>query len=100
MKFTDIQTKKIKEACHIFNVRNLYVFGSYTSSDFSEKSDVDFLVEFIRNGFSGAFDQYLEFKMKLESIMGRNVDLICIGSIRNPIFKNEVETTRETVYAA
>ena len=100
MRFSSVQIDKINAACRLFKVRHLHVFGSYVSGDFSDSSDIDFLVEFIRDGFEGAFDQYLGLKAELESIVGRNVDLVCLGSIRNPIFKLETEATRETVYAA
>jgi uncharacterized protein len=100
MRFSKVQIDKVNAACRLFKVRHLYVFGSYISDDFSDTSDVDFLVEFIRDGFAGAFDQYLGLKAELESIVGRNVDLVCLGSILNPIFKLEAAATREIVYAA
>ena len=100
MPFNETELNKISEACRLYKVRHLYVFGSYASSSFTEKSDVDFMVEFIRDGFSGAFDQYMGLKTELESITGRNVDLVCMGSIRNPVFRLDAETTREMVYAA
>ena len=100
MKFSNEQIRDIAKACKTFSVRYLYVFGSYTSGDFTDKSDVDFLVEFNRDGYEGAFDQYLDLKAKLENILKRNVDLVCLRSVRNLIFKREAEATKEIVYAA
>jgi predicted nucleotidyltransferase len=100
MKFDDNNIQEISKLCRAFNVMHLYVFGSYAAGDFSDNSDVDFLVEFNRNGFPGAFDQYSELKTGLENVLRRSVDLICLGSIRNSVFKREVEATKEIVYAA
>lgn len=100
MKFSNEQIRDITKACKTFSVRYLYVFGSYASGDFTDKSDVDFLVEFNRDGYEGAFDQYLDLKAELENILKRNVDLVCLRSVRNQVFKREAEATKEIVYAA
>ena len=100
MKFSHKQTNEIRAACQRFNVRLLYVFGSYVSGLFTEESDIDFMVEFVRDGFTGAFEQYSDFKEELRSIVHRKVDLVCIDSIKNPLFRQNAEAEREMVYAA
>jgi uncharacterized protein len=90
---------KIQSLCKRFNVKQLFVFGSANSGDFTESSDIDFLVEFNRAGIKGSFDQYFGFKEALEHLLGREVDLICRRSIRNPIFLQEVESSKKEIYA-
>lgn len=92
--------KAIKKLCGEYDVARLDVFGSVLRDDFSEQSDIDFIVRFKRNRQSDAFHQYFEFKEGLEAILGRSADLICETAIRNSFFKREVEQTRQPLYAA
>lgn len=100
VNFTETQQKAITEAGNCFNIKRLYLFGSALNDTFSETSDIDFLVEFNRNGFSGSFDQYFGFKEALEKILDREVDLVCRKSLRNPVFIKEVESSKKLVYRA
>lgn len=92
--------ERVVALCKTYNVKALYVFGSVLRNDFCEDSDIDLAVAFDRNGIAGSFDQYFDFKLALESLFGRSVDLICIQGIRNEIFRRELEDTRELIYAA
>jgi len=65
-----------------------------------KKSDIDFLVEFDREDYAGAFDQFMGFKMDLEALLGRKVDLVISRSFKNHHFRKEVEETKQFVYAA
>ena len=51
-------------------MKDLYLFGSAASGNLSEDSDLDFIVQFDRQGYEGAFDQFLDFKPRLEQIYG------------------------------
>jgi len=64
----DLKTEQLQQLCKKFNVKELYLFGSATTDDFSEDSDLDFIVKFDRSGFEGAFDQFIDFKQELEQI--------------------------------
>lgn len=94
------QNSEIQEACIKFRVRRLHVFGSFASGDFNESSDIDLLVEFDRDGYAGAFEQLMDFKAKMESLLQRPVDIIVNRSFRNPHFQEEVNRTKQLVYAA
>ncbi len=100
MNISDIKTKELEQACKDYQVKSLYVFGSTATGGFSENSDLDFLVEFYRNGYKGAFDQYMGFKERLEKIYGRPVDLVTLKEFRNPVFQQEVDESKTLVYAA
>lgn len=89
----------IQDLCKRFNVKQLFVFGSVNREDFTESSDIDFLVEFNRAGIKGSFDQYFDLKDALEHLLGREVDLVCRRSIKNPIFRQEVESSKREIYA-
>ena len=96
----DLKTDQLQQLCKKFNVKELYLFGSATTDNFSENSDLDFIVKFNRQGFEGAFDQFIDFKQELEEIYGRPVDLYHLKKFRNSIFQQEVERSKELLYAA
>lgn len=96
----DLKTEQLQELCQKFNVKELYLFGSATTDNFSDDSDLDFIVKFDRQGFEGAFDQFTDFKQGLEQIYGRPVDLYHSKKFRNSIFQQEVERSKELLYAA
>ncbi|CAN5357749.1 nucleotidyltransferase family protein [soil metagenome] len=96
----DLKKEQIQELCKKFNVKELYLFGSATTDDFSEDSDLDFIVKFDRQGFEGAFDQFIDFKHELEQMYGRSVDLYHHKKFRNSIFQQEVERSKKLLYAA
>lgn len=90
----------IRELCIKHRVAELYLFGSAVRGDFSDQSDVDFAVRFNRDGYSGSFDQYFDFKAALEMELSRSVDLICLPAVRNRVFQQQLEATKDLVYAA
>ncbi|MFH5834221.1 nucleotidyltransferase family protein [Halalkalibaculum sp. DA384] len=96
----DLKTEQLQQLCEQYNVKKLYLFGSATTDNFSEDSDLDFIVKFDRQGFEGAFDQFIDFKQELEQIYGRSVDLYHLKKFRNSIFQQEVERSKELLYAA
>ncbi len=91
---------RIEVACREFGVRFLHVFGSCAGTESRPESDVDLVVDFYRNGYSGAFEQFMGFKERLEEILERPVDLLVDRPFRNRVFREEVERTKRLVYAA
>ena len=96
----DLKKEQLQQICKKYHVKELYLFGSATTDDFSEESDLDFIVKFDRQGFEGAFDQFIDFKHELEKIYDRPVDLYHLKKFRNTIFQQEVERSKELLYAA
>jgi predicted nucleotidyltransferase len=87
--------------CRRHAVKRLDLFGSAATGRFDpDQSDLDFLVEFLPNAPKRAFAGYFELKEDLEKLFGREVDLVEAPAIRNQYFKEEVEATRVSVYAA
>lgn len=97
--FIDQFQTSIDRVCVRFGVKRLEAFGSVLRGDFKPTSDIDFLVEFY-SPRPDAFDQYFGLKEELERIVGRPVDLVVAGAIRNPYFRAEVEQTKSPVYVA
>jgi predicted nucleotidyltransferase len=91
---------EIEELCRRYGVRLLYLFGSAVGTSFRPQSDIDMAVAFDRDGIEGSFDQFFGFKSALEELLLRPVDLVCIERIRNRVFRKELESTSELLYAA
>ena len=94
--------EELEELCRRFHVRRLDLFGSATGDDFdSERSDLDFLVEFDpRAPEALSFTTFFDLKEALEALFGRKVDLVEPRAIRNPYFKESIERSREPIFAA
>lgn len=95
--------RKIAALCHTFHVAKLEVFGSAAvEARFDEdRSDIDFLVEFLPGQSLGPWlGRYFAFKESLEDVLGRRVDLVMPGAMRNPYLIREVNKSRTLLYAA
>ena len=90
----------IEALCEKHLVQSLFVFGSVVSERFSAESDIDFLVEFQRVDYQGAFEQFMGLKDDLEGLLERPVDLIVNRKFRNPYFERAVQHSKQLVYAA
>ncbi len=97
---TLIENKKeqIISLCEKLNVEKLWVFGSANSYEFSEKSDVDFLVSFQKMKPEDYAENYFLLAENLESIVNREVDLVTVNSLSNPFFIEEVEKSKSLIY--
>lgn len=91
--------KEIVALCRRYGVRRLDLFGSATTDAFDEAtSDLDFVAAFADTHLPGYADRYLDFAEALEALFGRPVDVVTEGSIRNPDFRQAVESSRQNVY--
>ncbi|RZL63021.1 MAG: DNA polymerase III subunit beta [Variovorax sp.] len=93
--------KDIAAICQRYRVRRLDVFGSAArAEDFdAQNSDADFLVEFAPDTPVG-LSTFFGVKTELESLLGRGVDLVEPGAVRNPFVLASIHRSREPVYAA
>lgn len=100
MKLIETNIRRIIELCKLYKVKSLYVFGSILTSHFSADSDVDLLVKFNKEHISLAdyADNYFDFQFALEDLLKRKVDLVCDDAIKNPYFRQEVDSKKELIY--
>ncbi len=92
---------EIEELCRELSVRRLDLFGSAVGDSFDVgSSDVDVLVDFDAGPGFDYFGAYFGLKEGLERILDRSVDVVSATSIWNPYFKQQVQDTRELLYAA
>jgi len=94
--------KALKELCVKFRVRRLEVFGSAsTGRNFdTEKSDLDFLVEFLTLQPGEYADAYFGLLDALETLFHRHIDLVMPQAAKNRYFIESINKNREVLYAA
>lgn len=96
-----IQQKQavVADVCRKFGVRRLEIFGSAVRGDFSvQKSDLDFIANFIPPLHPGVADRFLGLAEALEAIFSRPVDLLTDSMLRNPVLREEVNRERTLIY--
>ena len=98
MKIIEQHIESLRKLCEAYHVSVLYVFGSVSEGNFTEKSDIDFLVRFESVDPLEYFDNYLDFKTDLQKLFSREVDLIEIQTLKNPILIRSIEKNKILLY--
>jgi len=80
LNFLFLNKNYIKEK---FNVKNIYLVGSYARGEEKVTSDIDIMVE-----MKPDFDNYFDLKYFLEKKLQKKVDLLLENNIRHLIKKN------------
>ncbi len=89
---------QIETLCKLHEVEKLYLFGSATNSNFSETSDIDFLVKFKPFDLKKYFINYLDLKEKLYLLLNRNIDLVEEQTLKNPYLIKSINKNKELIY--
>jgi predicted nucleotidyltransferase len=91
----------VERLCRLHQVRRLDVFGSAARGDFDPaSSDLDFLVEFEPLGWQGFSNRYFGLLHGLEDLFKRDIDLVDVAAVRNPLFLDVATKTRERIFHA
>lgn len=98
MGLSDSNINQIKDICNTYNVKNLYVFGSVLTAKFDNHSDIDFAVDFKTTDILQYADNYFNFKNSLQKTLKKEIDLIEIQAIKNPFFKQSLDSTKLLIY--
>ncbi|HSC55893.1 MAG TPA: nucleotidyltransferase domain-containing protein [Nitrospira sp.] len=92
---------EFERICRLRHVHQIELFGSALRDDFDPKhSDLDFLVTFEALAPGQHADAYFGLLEDLEDLFGRPVDLVVASAIKNPYFRQAVESSKMLVYAA
>ena len=73
-----------------YKVKRIGLFGSYVRGTQTDKSDIDFLVEFKQP----SFDNFMDLVFSLEDLFGKKIELITNNSLSphiKPYVEKEVE---------
>jgi|SRR3569833_27534 len=91
-------TDQIKQLCTSHHVRSLFAFGSVVSNTMTAESDIDLVVDIDRIDPLEYSDDYFALKFQLEHMFERPVDLLEAKSIRNPVLRKQIDSTKMLVY--
>lgn len=98
--YLDSYINDIKDLCLINKVKTLYVFGSVLTNNFTEKSDIDLVVDIDVEDPLEYADFYFNLKFSLQDLLKRQIDLLENKAIRNPYIKENIERSKSLIYAA
>ena len=90
--------KELRALCIKHKVKELYIFGSILSEFFNENSDLDLLVKFDIIDLLDYFDNYMDFKESLENLFDRQIDLVEVQTVKNPILKRSIDRNKIIIY--
>ena len=93
----EIDKETIAEICEKRSVKMMALFGSITTGDFTDSSDVDVLISFDDRG-QNLFDVYFDLKNDLEHYFHRPVDLVVEKEFRNKYFRESLASSKVIVY--
>jgi predicted nucleotidyltransferase len=98
MKLFDNHINELITLCEKHMVDELYAFGSVLTDSFTNDSDVDLLVRFGRVDPQEYYDNFMDFKEALEKLFLRNVDLIEMQTLKNPILRQSIHRNKMALY--
>jgi len=87
--------------CRKYAVKRLRLFGTAVQGGFDPlSSDLDFFVEFNPASGMNAFHQFIDLKLDLEDLFGRQVDLVTWRAVKDPVFRERADRSAVEFYAA
>jgi uncharacterized protein len=91
----------VADLCRRFGVARLFVSGSALRDDYRPgESDVDFLVEFGPMEPYAKVEAYFTMVEELANLLGTKVDLVMAGAVKNRYTAEDIEQTKQLLYAA
>ena len=96
--YLDTYKDKIIKLCKKHKVRHLFVFGSVLSNNFSDESDIDFLVDINSNDPVNYAENYFNLKFELENLLNRKVDLLEERALKNKYFIESINNSKKLIY--
>lgn len=101
IKIIEERLNEIIALCKVHNVKSIALFGSAARNSMNEDSDIDFLVQFSEEIEVLYYaDNYFSFLDKLETLLGKKIDLVSRKSLKNPILIEEIDRSKIDLYAA
>jgi len=85
--------------CKSHDVKTLYAFGSSINTKFmDETSDIDFLIDIDTKDPIKRGENLIDLWDKFEKFFQRKVDLLTISSIKNPILRKSIDSSKLLIY--
>jgi predicted nucleotidyltransferase len=94
---TDIYILPIQEYFKTKPVLKAYFFGSILSNEFSDKSDIDILVDLDYQNGGGDFYTYIQMQEDLMHITKRKIDIVSSNGV-SKFIKENIDLNKELIY--
>lgn len=88
----------IEKLCMENKVEKLYLFESVLRADFSNKSDIDLIIEINEENPILKGEILMKTWTALEKIFNRKVDLLTSSNVRNPVLRKSIEANKQLIY--
>ena len=98
--YLDRYVIEIRNLCKENKVKNLFVFGSALTDSFTDKSDIDLIVDIDLNDPLDYADNYFKLKFALEELLNRQIDLLENKAIKNPYLRENIDNSKTLLYAS
>ncbi len=93
------KTNDFLALCKSHDVSSLHAFGSSVTENFDDKSsDIDLLIEIDKHDPIERGESLMNIWDQFESFFERKVDLLTNSSIKNPILKKNIDSTKVLIY--
>ncbi len=91
----------LKAICQSLKIKRLYAFGSAVSGNFTEDSDIDFLISFVENiSIEEYTNNYFELQYRLRDLLKREIDIVTERTLSNPYFIESLNESKKLIYEA
>jgi uncharacterized protein len=91
---------EIRLLCQKNRVKSLYVFGSVLTDQFTDKSDIDLIVDIDSVDPLEYSDFYFNLKFALEELLKREIDLLESRALKNPYLIDNINQSKTLLYAS
>ena len=98
MNLIETNIQRITDLCRRHQVNKLFVFGSILTDRFNDDSDIDLVVAFNKIDLSEYVNNYFDLKDSLQTVLGRDVDLLEDKAINNPVLRRNIDRTKQLIY--
>jgi uncharacterized protein len=94
----DLYKDEINGLCRKHKVKHLYAFGSVLTGNFTNESDVDFLVDIDSDDPIEYAENYFDLKYGMEQLLNRPVDLLEERALKNSFFRMNIDRSKMQLY--
>jgi predicted nucleotidyltransferase len=91
---------EIRLLCQKNRVKSLYVFGSVLTDQFTDKSDIDLIVDIDSIDPLEYSDLYFNLKFALAELLKREIDLLESRALKNPYLIDNINQSKTLLYAS
>jgi predicted nucleotidyltransferase len=91
---------EIRLLCQKNRVKSLFVFGSVLTDRFTDKSDIDLIVDIDSIDPLEYSDFYFNLKFALEELFKREIDLLESRALKNPYLIDNINQSKTLLYAS